>query len=449
MDDPGADNFVIDIVLILVLVLLNAFFTLVETSIISLNDNKVERMADEGSKKAKRVLKLTKSPSEFLSTIQIIINLLTFFTAFAAAIGFTNSLTAAFKGVMPNGSTQWLTVLSVVIIALITSFVSLVLGHFVPKKIAMQVPEKIAFALTPIALFITKITKPTAKLTFVVSNLFVRLFGFDPNASEESVTEEEIRMMVDVGEEKGVIENTQKEMINNIFEFDDMCVCDIMTHRTDMVALDSEEPIADVVSLAIEHGYSRIPVYEEELDNVIGIAYIKDLLKYVGGNLPKTKKMKDIVREAFYVPQSLSCAKLFTEMSERHVQMAIVVDEYGGTAGLITLEDLLESIVGNIQDEYDKEDEEILKIDENTFTIDGTTDIEEVMDILEVEIPDGEYDTLGGFIISLLGYLPKEGETTEVDYKNVHFTVLNIEDRRIGKVRVELSEENEEDDEEE
>lgn len=449
MDDPGADNFVIDIVLILVLVLLNAFFTLVETSIISLNDNKVERMADEGSKKAKRVLKLTKSPSEFLSTIQIIINLLTFFTAFAAAIGFTNSLTAAFKGVMPNGSTQWLTVLSVVIIALITSFVSLVLGHFVPKKIAMQVPEKIAFALRPIALFITKITKPTAKLTFVVSNLFVRLFGFDPNASEESVTEEEIRMMVDVGEEKGVIENTQKEMINNIFEFDDMCVCDIMTHRTDMVALDSEEPIADVVSLAIEHGYSRIPVYEEELDNVIGIAYIKDLLKYVGGNLPKTKKMKDIVREAFYVPQSLSCAKLFTEMSERHVQMAIVVDEYGGTAGLITLEDLLESIVGNIQDEYDKEDEEILKIDENTFTIDGTTDIEEVMDILEVEIPDGEYDTLGGFIISLLGYLPKEGETTEVDYKNVHFTVLNIEDRRIGKVRVELSEENEEDDEEE
>ncbi|MEG1614480.1 MAG: hemolysin family protein, partial [Oscillospiraceae bacterium] len=250
--------------------------------------------------------------------------------------------------------------------------------------------------------------------------------------------EEEIRMMVDVGEEKGVIENSQKEMINNIFELDDTCVSDIMTHRTDMVALEAEEPLSEVVSLAIEHGYSRIPVFDDDLDDVIGIAYIKDLLKYVGDNLPKTKKMKDMIREAFYVPKSLSCTKLFTEMSERHVQMAIVVDEYGGTAGLITLEDLLESIVGNIQDEYDNEDEDILKIDENTFTIDGTTDIEEVSDILDIEIPDGEYDTLGGFIISLLGYLPKEGENNEVDYKNIHFTVLNVEDRRIGKINVEI-----------
>ncbi|MEG1178890.1 MAG: hemolysin family protein, partial [Oscillospiraceae bacterium] len=389
MDDPGAENFILEFIILLVLILTNALLSLSETSIISINDNKLEKMADEGDKKAKRVLKLLKNPTNFMSTIQISINFACFLTATVAAVSFIDSLSLSFRNIMTEAPAAVLTALSVVIIALVVSFFSLILGDFVPRKIAMQSPEKFAFALSPIMLFVAKVTKPSVKIFSVITNFIVKLFGFDPNASEESVTEEEIRMMVDVGEEKGVIENSQKEMINNIFELDDTCVSDIMTHRTDMVALEAEEPLSEVVSLAIEHGYSRIPVFDDDLDDVIGIAYIKDLLKYVGDNLPKTKKMKDMIREAFYVPKSLSCTKLFTEMSERHVQMAIVVDEYGGTAGLITLEDLLESIVGNIQDEYDNEDEDILKIDENTFTIDGTTDIEEVSDILDIEIPDG------------------------------------------------------------
>jgi len=439
MDDPGDGNLIFQLILLLVLILVNAFFAMSETAIISLNDNKVEKMADEGNKKAKKVLKLTKAPSSFLSAIQICITFGCLLTSAIAAQSFADNLTQVFLTLIPNASVRAITALSVLLITLIVSYFSLVLGEFVPRKIAMQVPEKVAFAIVSPLLFTTKITKPAAKLFSVTANLFVRMFGFDPNASEESVTEEEIRMMVDVGEEKGVIENAQKEMINNIFEFDDMCVADIMTHRTDMIAVEAEDPLSDVVALAIEHGYSRIPVFEDELDNIVGIAYIKDLLKYVGGNLPKTKKMKDIMRTAFYIPGTLSCAKLFTAMGERHVQMAIVVDEYGGTAGLITLEDLLESIVGNIQDEFDNEDEDILKIDENTFTIDGTTDIEEVSEILDVEIPEGEYDTLGGFIISLLGFLPQEGENNEADYRNIHFTVLNVEDRRIGKIKVEIS----------
>ena len=244
--------------------------------------------------------------------------------------------------------------------------------------------------------------------------------------------------MVDVGQEKGVIEDVQKEMINNIFEFDDIDVADIMTHRTDMACIDVEDSLSDAIKLAIEEGYSRIPVYEEDPDNIVGIIYIKDLLKYVGTSLPKTKGLKDIMRDAYFVPESKRCGALFSELTEKHIQMAIVVDEYGGTAGLVTLEDIVEAIVGNIQDEYDNEDEEISKINETTFTIDGITDLEEVEEQLGIKFPKDDYDTLGGFIISRLGFLPQDGEMNTVEYENIRFTVLNVEERRIGKVKVEI-----------
>ena len=266
----------------------------------------------------------------------------------------------------------------------------------------------------------------------------MRIMGIDPHADEETVTEEEIRMMVDVGGEKGVIEDSQKEMIDNIFEFDDMDVADIMTHRTDMVCVDVEEGLSEAVKLSIENGFSRIPVYEEDPDNIIGIIYVKDFLKYVGTSLPKTKSIKDIMREAYYVPETKRCGELFSEMTEKRVQMAVVVDEYGGTAGIVTLEDVLESIVGNIQDEYDQEADEFSIIDDKTFTVDGITDIEEVEEHIGKTFPEGDYDTIGGYIISVLGFLPQDGEMNEVTFENIRFTVLNVEDRRIGKVKVEI-----------
>jgi putative hemolysin len=318
------------------------------------------------------------------------------------------------------------------------SYFSLVLGELVPKKIAMHKPERVSFTVVPVLLFVNKVFKPFVKLLSASTNGVVRLFGIDPNADEEIVTEEEIRMMVDVGQEKGVIEDTQKEMINNIFEFDDMDVADIMTHRTDVDCVDIEDGLAEVVKLSMEYGHSRIPIYKEDPDNIIGIVYIKDLLKYVGSSLPKSKSIKDFMREAYYVPETKQCNELLNEMLEKHLQMAVVVDEYGGTAGIVTLEDIIESIVGNIQDEYDNEDEEISKINENTFTIDGITDIEEVEEQLGISIPEGDYDTLGGFIISLLGYLPTGEAQDEAQFENIRFTVLNVEERRIGKVKVEI-----------
>lgn len=439
MDDPG--SLIFSIVLLFVLILVNAFFAMSEMAIVSLNDNMIDKLAEEGHKKAKKIKKLTENPSNFLSTIQIGVTLAGFLTSASASTTFAQLLTTAILSINESlvKFESVINGISVILITVIISYFSLVLGELAPKRMAMQKPEAIAYKIVDIVLIVKKVCKPFVKILSFSTNIVVRLFGFDPNADEESVTEEEIRMMVDVGQEKGVIEDHQKEMINNIFEFDDIDVTEIMTHRTDMIAVEDTDTLEDVVNLSIEHGYSRIPVYHEDQDNIVGIIYIKDLLQYVSKALPKTKSPTDVMRPAHYVPFSKNCGELFTELTEKRVQMAVVVDEYGGTAGIVTVEDLVEAIMGNIRDEYDDEEEEIVEERENLFTIDGTAYIEEVNELVGDIIPEGDYDTLGGFIISQLGFLPKDGDMNEVVYENVKFTILNVEERRIGKVRVEIT----------
>lgn len=442
MDDPGsmsAGNIIVKLVILLALILVNAFFAMSELAIISLNDNKIDKMAEDGNKKAKKIVKLTENSSKFLSTIQIGVTLAGFLTSASASTTFASMITDALRGtVVYNALGEGLiNGIAVVIVTIIMSYFSLVLGELVPKKIAMQVPEKISFKIVDILLLFSKLFAPLVKILSVSTNAVVRLLGFNPHADEETVTEEEIRMMVDVGGEKGVIEDVQKEMINNIFEFDDLDAGDIMTHRTDMVAVEVGDDLSEVVDTAVSEGYSRIPVYEDDQDNIIGIVYVKDLLAYVGKKMP-AKSLRDIMRTPMYVPESKICGDLFKEMTEKRTQMAVVVDEYGGTAGIVTLEDIVEAIVGNIQDEYDNEDEEISKINETTFTIDGMTNLEEVAELTGTELPEGSYDTVAGFIIKELGLLPEEGKTYEVNYKNLKLTVLSVDERRIDKVRVEI-----------
>ena len=455
MDDPGPNfmaqflniaaessqgsNLVFQILLLLILILVNAFFAMSEMAVVSLNDAKIEKMAEDGHKKAKLILKLTKNPTRFLSTIQIGVTLAGFLTSASAATAFaemlTNAITSSFD--VPESIVS---PVAVVLITLVMSYFSLVLGELAPKRIGMQVPEKIAFAVAKPLLVISKITAPFVKFLSLSTNGVVRLLGFDPNANEEVVTEEEIRMMVDVGGEKGVIEDTQKEMINNIFEFDDMDAGDIMTHRTDVVAADINDiTLEDFMNLAIEHGRSRIPLFDEDIDNIVGIVYVKDLLKFVGKEVKAKGTLKNIMREPYFIPETKSCGELFKEMSSKRIQMAVVVDEYGGTAGIVTLEDIVEAIMGNIQDEYDVEEEEISKIDENTFTVDGTIDIEEIDELIGKELPEGDYETLAGFIMDELQCIPKDGEMNEVVFENVKFTVLSVEDRRIEKIKVEIT----------
>lgn len=447
-DGPG--GLILKIAILFILILVNAFFAMSELAVISLNDNKIEKMAEEGNKKAKKIVKLTENSSKFLSTIQIGVTLAGFLTSASASTTFAQMITDRLMQTPVKAvGASVISGFSVVAVTIIMSYFSLVLGELVPKKIAMQIPEKISFKIVNILLFFSKVFSPLVKVLALSTNAVVRILGFNPHADEETVTEEEIRMMVDVGGEKGVIEDVQKEMINNIFEFDDLDAGDIMTHRTDMVALEVNDSLDEVVEKAIEDGYSRIPVFEDDQDNIIGIIYVKDLLEYVGKELPE-KTLRDIMREPMYVPESKICGDLFKEMTACHTQMAVVVDEYGGTAGIVTLEDVVEAIMGNIQDEYDDEEDEISKIDETTFTIDGITNIEEINELTGVDLPEGSYDTLAGFIIKELGFLPKEGETYEVEYKNLKFTVISVDERRIEKVKVEILPvpEDEEDDDE-
>lgn len=436
--DTSAVSITLKILLLFVLILVNAFFAMSEIAIISLNDTKIDKLAEEGHKKAKQIQKLTQNSSNFLSTIQIGVTLAGFLTSASAADSFAPLITDAVAPLLPMIPVSVIDTVALILITIIISYFSLVFGELAPKKIGMQKSEKVAYKVVGILLFIMKATKPFVKVLAFSTNGIVRLFGIDPMADEENVTEEEILMMVDVGEEKGVIENAQAEMINNIFEFDDIDAGDLMTHRVDMTAVEADESVTEVIKVAIEDGYSRIPVYDDDPDNIIGVVYVKDLLPYIGKEIPTDKTIREVMREAYFIPETKKCGELFAEMSEKRVQMAIVVDEYGGTAGLLTLEDIVESIVGNIHDEYDTEEDEIAKINDTTFTVEGTTDLDEIDELIGADIPEGDYDTIAGFIISELGYLPKDGDMDTVEIDNLKLTVLSVEDKRIAKVRIDI-----------
>ena len=442
MPDPAPDgNLLLEILLLIVLILCNAFFAASEIAIISLNDAKIRKMAEDGHKKAKQVLKLTADSSNFLATIQIGVTLAGFLTSATAAQSLAGPLAGWFVGLVPALEPHIAIIqnVSVVVVTILMSYFSLVFGELVPKRIAMQKAETLSFAFIGVLRGVAIITRPFVKFLSLSTNLVVRLFGIDPHADEENVTEEEIRMMVDVGEEKGVIEGVQKEMINNIFEFDDITAEDIMTPRTDVAALDIEDGIAEALRIGVEEGYSRLPVYEDDIDNVIGLLYIKDLLPYVGQEIPKDVSIRHLLREAYFVPGTKRCGELFSEMTEKHIQMAIVVDEYGGVAGIVSMEDLLESIVGNIQDEFDHEEEEVTQLSETSFDVDGSMSIEDLSELLGVKLPEGDYDTIAGFIMDQLGRIPADGEQPEVTYENVTFRVMQVEDRRIDRVHAEVT----------
>ena len=276
---------------------------------------------------------------------------------------------------------------------------------------------------------ISVILTPLTFLFDLPAKLFTRLFGVEFNEVDTSATEKEIRQMVD----EGVIEDVQKEMINNVFEFDDRTADEVMTHRRDIVGIDLEEAtLENIISIAIETGYSRLPLYKEDIDSIIGVIYVKDLLKFTScsGEFDAESTM----RSPLYVPESIHCRDLFKQFKDNKMQMAVVVDEYGGTSGIVTMEDIIESIVGNIQDEYDDEEEEISQISENVYRFDGSVSIDEVAKLLGIEIEEDEYDTLGGFLTHLLGRIPEEDEQPEIIYKNATFNVILVEDKRIATV---------------
>ena len=423
------------IILLIVLILVNAFFAASEIAVITLNDSKIRKMAQEGDKKAAKLVKLTESSGRFFSTIQIGVTLAGFLTSAVASESFSDGF-AVFLSFLPFAPSV-VKGIATLLITLLLSYFNLLFGELVPKKIAMQRAEELSFKFVGALNATATIFRPVVSFLTSSTNAVLRLLGVDPNSSEQTVTEEEILMMVDAGEEKGVLDEDAKDMISNIFDFNDITADEAMTHRTEVSAVEDTQSVEDVVNLSIDKGYSRIPVFHEDLDNILGVVYVKDLLKFIGRSVGQNIKVTDLMRPAYYVPESKPCSELFSEMTAHRVQIAIVVDEYGGTEGIITMEDLLESIVGNIQDEYDHEEEEIQQVGENRFNVEGSAPIGEVSDLTGVEFPEGDYDTVAGFMMEKLGRIPRPDEHPRVRMKNLTLTVERMEDRRISEILIE------------
>lgn len=421
----------IQVLVLIILIFINAFFAASEMAFVSLNDAKIEKEAKSGNKKAKQIYKMVKEPSKFLATIQIGITLAGFLSSAFASESFADDLAPILNDLMPIGLATWNSI-SIVLITIILSYFTLVFGELVPKRIAMKNYEKIAYGSVGIIRTISVITAPFVRFLTFSTNVISKLFGVSAQ-EEEVVTEEEIRMMVDVGEEKGAIEEAERELINNVFEFNDKVVSEVMIHRTEIFAVDIKNNVSDILSKIDDLKYSRIPVYDESIDDIKGILYTKDLIKVL--KKQKDVKVKTIMREAYFVSENKPINDLFKELQKNKMQMAIVLDEYGGTSGIITMEDIIEELVGNIFDEYDDVELDYEKIDDNTFIINGNVSIYDAKKILEVEIPEGDYDTLSGYLIENLGRIPEDSEKPVIETPKVTYKIEEYEDKRIIKVK--------------
>ncbi len=422
------------LIVLIILIGLNAYFAATEIAYISLNDAKIEKQAKEGNKKAKQIEKMLKTPSKFLATIQIGITLAGFLSSAFASDTFAEMLAPNLYQLMPFISLSAWKNISIIVITIILSFFTLIFGELVPKRLAMKHYEKIAFATIGVIRAISIVTSPFVKLLTVCTNGVSKLFGVGEN-EEESVTEEEIKMMISQGQEKGTIKQEEQELINNVFELNDITVSEIMRHRKDIFAVDiniSTEELLEELSQE-EYRYSRVPVYEETIDEIKGILYVKDVLKNIN---KKSFKVKNVVKEAYFVSQNRLINEVFRELQKNKKQIAIILDEYGGTAGLITMEDILEELVGDIYDEYDEEEKEFEKIDDNTYILSGSLPIYDVNKLLDADIPEGDYDTISGYLQDKLGRIPEDDEEPPIiDTEKVTYKIEEYEDRRIIKIK--------------
>lgn len=421
------------ILVLIILTLLNAFFAAAEIAYISLNDAKIDKQAKEGNKKAKSIKKMLKDPSKFLATIQIGITLAGFLSSAFASESFASVLAPILNKLIPQVSLAVWNSISIILITIILSYFTLIFGELVPKRLAMRNSEKIAFGTITIIRGISVVMLPFVNFLTWSTNIVSKLFGVTGD-EEEIVTEEEIRMMIDVGEEKGTIDKDEKEMLNNIFEFDDKVISEIMIPRTEIFAVD----INDTISEAIEemesnnNRYSKIPVYDETIDEIKGILYVKDI---VVSQKSKSTKVKNLMKDAYYVSESKSVKETFTELRQNKKQMAIIIDEYGGTSGIVTIEDILEEIVGEIYDEYDEVIEKYKKVNDKIYILSGSLATYEVEKILGITIPEGEYDTLSGYLTEELGRIPEEKEKPIIKTEKVDYHVEKSKDKRIVRVK--------------
>lgn len=415
----------------LVLIFLSACYAAAEVALLSLNATKLHHDAEEGDPTAAKLLRITDAPARTLSTIQVCIPLFGFLGSALAATQFAPRLAGAILSAGAGIDADVLNVLCVILITLLLSYLTLCLGTLVPKRLAMKNPEAIARRSLLLLEVSAVIFRPFVMLLNAATHGILRLCGIDPNAAEDEVTEDDIRMMVDIGGENGAIEEAEKEMIENIFEFNNSTAEEVMTHRTDVTSIWVDDTEDEILRTICDSGLSRFPVYNENMDDIIGILNTRDFLLNAQSDNPKS--LRALLREAYFVPETVQADQLFRNMQVKKIHMAIVVDEYGGMSGIVTMEDLLEEIVGNIYDEFDKQTEaEIVRAGDNTWRISGSTPLKDVNDALDLSLPEDEdYDTLGGLIFSQFTTIPQDGSTPDLDCFGLHIHVEKLEDHRV------------------
>ena len=422
-----------DLGLILLLILLNGLFVAAEIAFVTVRRTRLDELADEGDRRAARALRLLKDPGRFLAVIQVAITFLGALASAVAAVSIVELLATPLSGVSWIGERAG--VLALLVVTLLVSVVSIVLGELIPKGFALANPDRIALAASgPISLF-AKIVSPLVALLVLLTKVISKPFGIDPTRTPE-LSAAEIRLIVEQGSQQGVLEAEEEQMISAVMSLSDSKLHEVMVPRIDIVAIDQEATFDEAVEVVLKEGHSRTPLYRESVDHIVGILYAKDLLRLIAAGGPRPR-LRDIMRPALFVPESQSVDDLLHELQRRKVHMAVVLDEYGGTAGLVTIEDLLEEIVGEIQDEFDEEEPMKVEIGPGEVILDGRADIDELTELVEPALEledDEEYDTLGGFVYHRIGRVPVVGDAVVIEPFVI--TVIKVSGRRVGKVRV-------------
>ena len=426
------------ILLQVILIALNAVFACAEIAVLSVNDTKLAQLVAQGNKRAKRLAQLTSQPARFLATIQVAITLSGFLGSAFAAENFAGTLAQSLSFLpVPLGVLQSV---SLILVTLILSYFTLVFGELVPKRLAMKKAEQLALAMASLISLLSKLASPIVWVLTVSTNMVLRLFGLDPNAEDEEVSEEEIRMMVDAGSEKGVIDQKEREFIQNVFEFDDLTVGEFSTHRTDMVVLWTEESDEEWDRILRTTRFARYPVCDGSTDNIVGVLSARDYFRM--DNRTREKMLQKAVKPAFFVPEHLKADILFQQMKKNRNHFAVVLDEYGGVMGIVTMNDLLEQLVGDLEDDAEKaavEPVDIEMVDETSWRIQGAASLKEVSRQLSMNLSEDEldtYDTFGGYVFGHYGFVPKDCDDFVLEIPPLRILKAQVRDHRLENALV-------------
>ncbi len=438
METITGGSLLLQFIVIVALTGINAFFSSAEMAIVSINKNKLKILVEEGNKKAIMLENLMKEPSKFLSTIQVGITLAGFFASASAATGLSQYLSIYLRklGIPYSGQ------ISMILITFVLSYITLVFGELIPKRIALKSSEKIALSSVGTIVTVSKIFSPFVKFLTFSTNIILTALKMKEDDIEEKVSKEELRSLVEVGREHGIINEVEKEMIENIIEFDEKVAREIMIPRTKVFLIDKNISVDELFEKKEVEVYSRIPVYEDEADNIVGILFMKDLMIEAYRKGFQNVKLLEIMQEAYFVPETKNVNELFNEMQSEKKHIAILIDEYGGFSGIVTLEDLIEEVMGNISDEFDADDSSIKKLSANKYLINGELSLNDLNDYFHIELESKHYDTLSGLLIEHMGYIPEDNEDIEpIIIDGISFKPKRVKDKKIEWVLAKFNKE--------